>query len=103
MPFMREMPVFKGLKTATELALMSPGERDTYMWEFDAHRTDLAAYDYAIKEGYTEGKAQGMAQGMAQGKKDQAIETAQRMLAKGFDNETIAQLTGLTPDEISKL
>ena len=115
MPFMREMPVFKGLKTATELALMSPGERDTYMWEFDAHRTDLAAYDYAIKEGYEKGEAKGMAKGMAQGMakgmakgmaqgaKNQAIESARRMLAKGFDMETIADCTGLTPDEIAAL
>ena len=123
MPFMREMPVFKGLKTATELAQMSPDERDTYMWEFDAHRTDLAAYDYAIKEGFAQGEAQGMEQGMkqgmeqgmkqgieqgieqgmTQGAKKQAIETALRMLEKGFDSETIVQLTGLTFDEIAAL
>ena len=91
MPFTFEMPVFKGLKTATELALMSSDERDTYMWEFDAHRTDLAAYDYAIKEG------------MAAGAKQQAIATARKMKAKGLVIDTIADFTGLTPDEIAKI
>ena len=40
---------------------------------------------------------------MAQGAKNQAIESARRMLAKGFDIETIADCTGLTPDEIAAL
>jgi predicted transposase/invertase (TIGR01784 family) len=41
--------------------------------------------------------------GYAEGAKAQAIETARRMKAKGIDVATIAELTGLTPDEISKI
>ncbi len=112
MPFMREMPVFKGLKTATELALMSPSERDTYMWEYDAYRTDLAAYDYAIKEGFAEGETKGRAEGekkgRAEGEKkgraDAMREMARTLKAMGkMSIEEIATATGLTPDEISKI
>jgi predicted transposase/invertase (TIGR01784 family) len=44
-----------------------------------------------------------MAQGMAQGRAEALIETARKMLAKGLDIETVAELTGLTSDEIAKL
>ena len=111
MPFMKDMPVFKGLKTATELALMSPDERDTYMWEFDAHRTDLAAYDYAIKEGFAEGEAKGLAKGLAEGeakglakgRAEAMRETARNLKNAGLDIQFISQTTGLTAEEIEGL
>ncbi len=59
---------------------MSPDEMDAYMWEFDAHRTALAPY-----------------------KKDQAIETARKMKLRGYSVDVIADITNLTPDEISKI
>ena len=95
MPFMTEMPVFKGLKTAAEIALMSPAERDTYMWEYDAHRTDLAAYDYAIKEGLEEGRAEGRA--------EEKRTIVYKMKIDGMPIDLIVKYTGLTPDEISKI
>jgi len=103
MPFMTEMPVFKGLKTAAEIALMSPAERDTYMWEYDAHRTDLAAYDYAIKEGLEEGLAKGMAEGRAEGRAEEKRTIVYKMKIDGMPIDLIVKYTGLTPDEISKI
>ena len=42
-------------------------------------------------------------QGMEEGKKRREIEIAENALAQGFDNETIAKLTGLTNEEIENL
>ena len=123
MPFTFEMPVFRGLKTATELAMMSADEMDAYMWEYDAHRTDLAAYDYAIKEGHEKGLAKGLAkgeklgmkkglakglekgraEGRAEGRADAMRETAKNLRDAGLDMPFIVEITGLTEDEIINL
>ena len=41
--------------------------------------------------------------GERKGKRKEKQETASRMLAKGFDAETVAELTDLSVDEIKKL
>ena len=50
-------------------------------------------------EGLAEGELKGKAEGLAEGK----IEIAKKMLAKGQDPESIAEITGLTLDEITSL
>jgi flagellar biosynthesis/type III secretory pathway protein FliH len=54
-------------------------------------------------EGLAQGKAEGMAQGQAEGMKLGKIETARKMMAKGFSTEDIFDLTGLSAAEICKL
>lgn len=91
MPFTMEMPVFKGLKTAAEIASMTRNERESYILEYDAYRTSLAAWDYAIKEG------------RAEGEHNANLATARKMLSKGFSVDSIADITGLSPSEIASL
>ena len=43
-----------------------------------------------------EGRAQGMAQGVARGR----LEVAERMLARGMDIATVAELTGIPVEEL---
>jgi len=52
---------------------------------------------------FGKGKEQGLQQGRAEGAQQNAIETAKRMKAKGFDIQTIADLTQLSVDDIEKL
>ncbi len=54
-------------------------------------------------EGLAEGEAKGRAEGLAEGAKKQAIETARNAKALGLPVETIAQLSGLSEDEINGL
>ena len=127
MPFTMEMPVFKGLKTAAEIANMTRNERESYILEYDAYRTSLAAWDYAIKEGRAkglqegrakglqegrakglqEGRAEGLqegrAEGRAEGEHNAKLATARKMLSKGFSVDSIADITGLSPSEIASL
>lgn len=57
-----------------------------------------------LKEGMKEGKKQGLQQGLQQGSHEKAIETAKNLLALGLGTtEQIAQATGLSQSEISKL
>ena len=54
-------------------------------------------------EGIAEGRAEGIAEGRAEGEHKKAIEMAQKLKAKGFSDEDIADITGLTLSEIKRL
>ena len=49
------------------------------------------------------GRAEGEAKGRAEGEAKNRAETARRMLDMNFTSEQIAQVTGLSPDEINAL
>ena len=53
--------------------------------------------------GRAEGKAEGITVGKAEGKKQQALETAEKMLKAGFNLRLINEFTGLTEAEILQL
>ena len=80
---------------------------DGDMYAYNDALLEIMTHRNAMKnereDGYAEGKAEGRAEGIAEGAKQQAIATARRMKAKGLDIDTIADFTGLTPDEISKI
>ena len=99
MPFVDRKPVFRNVKTMAEFAKMSRSERSAYMMEYDAYRTDLAAYDYGMKTSRAEGRAEGLAEGELQAK----LAVARSLKAAGVDISIIANSTGLTPDEIAKI
>ena len=62
-------------------------------------RDILAQKDFAVKEALAEGRAEGLAEGETKGKR----ETAKNMLVKGFDKNTICEITGLSQKEIQCL
>jgi predicted transposase/invertase (TIGR01784 family) len=57
------------------------------------------AIDEAKAEGYTEGRAEGMEKGMVTANR----ENAKKMKALGLSSDVIAQVTGLTAEEIEGL
>jgi predicted transposase/invertase (TIGR01784 family) len=54
-------------------------------------------------KGLAEGKAKGLAEGKAEGEKKANLKIAQKMLEKKMDINLIAELTGLTKEEIKSL
>jgi len=68
-----------------------------------------AEYDRArfenmdAKTQYYTAELKGKAEGEAKGKAEKTFEVAQKMKQKGMSNEDIAEITGLTPEEIEKL
>ena len=103
MPFVDRKPVFRNVKTMAEFAKMSRSERSAYMLEYDAYRTDIAAYDYGMKTSRAEGLAEGRAEGLAEGERNANLATARKMLAKGFSIDEICEITGLTKEEIAAI
>ena len=61
------------------------------------------SYQQGIEKGMEEGMKQGMAKGEEVGKSQRSIEIAKNMLAKGMDEATIQEITGLTEDQILQI
>jgi len=80
----------KGLKQVAEfltLQSLTPAEKRDYYRELENNRFTKSVLDTARIDG----------------KRENAMETASKMKAKGFDNETIHELTGLPMHVIEKL
>ncbi|WP_433863486.1 hypothetical protein [Sphingobacterium thalpophilum] len=56
-----------------------------------------------LEKGLAEGLEKGRAEGLAEGEHKQAIESARKMLSKGYNEKDISDVTGLSVDEIEKL
>lgn len=54
-------------------------------------------------EGMKKGLKQGMEKGMEQGMSQRSLEIAKKMLAKGMDEATVMDMTGLSAEEIKLL
>ena len=57
----------------------------------------------ALARGYTKGFAIDFAKEFAKGMHDQALAIAQRMIAAGYDRETIKEITDLTDSQLAEL
>jgi predicted transposase/invertase (TIGR01784 family) len=76
-----------------------------------AYRDIKNSIDTAKREGKEEGLAEGMEKGLAEGMKKgmekgmnkRSLEIARKMLAKGMDEASIMDMTGLTSEEIKLL
>ncbi|MEG1149655.1 MAG: transposase, partial [Niameybacter sp.] len=56
-----------------------------------------------LQEEKEQAKKVGLEQGLEQGEKRKALEVAKTAIAKGLDDETISELTGIPIEEIKML
>ena len=76
-----------------------------------AYRDIKNSVDTAKREGIAEGKEIGMKEGMEKGREEgraegmnlRSLEIARKMLAKGMDEASIMDMTGLTAEDIKLL
>ena len=91
---------FERLFEACEISRFTPEEKLKYehdmMTERDYTNILNTCRTEALAEGLAEGEAKGLAEGEARGK----MEVARAMKAKGLETALIAELTGLTEEEI---
>jgi predicted transposase/invertase (TIGR01784 family) len=69
----------------------------------EVERYERQIYEDGQEEGIEKGIKQGEQRGKKRGEKIKAVEIATRLKVKGFDDEIIAEVTGLTPVEITQL
>ena len=87
--------VFGRLFDVAEYARLDDEERKNYVNAMNTARDTYNQIAYALKKGHKEGREEG--------REEKAYEIARKMIAKGLDVDTIADLTGLTMDEILTL
>nr|AXS01284.1 transposase [uncultured bacterium] len=95
-----------GLKEAGEkldLLKMSPEERRAY----ERHLDNTADFNSMMRtnaeKNREEGREEGKAEGLAQGKAEATIENAKKMKNKGYPAKDIAEITGLSIEEVESL
>ncbi|MDD6003222.1 MAG: hypothetical protein PUC50_13625, partial [Bacteroidales bacterium] len=113
--FTNDIPLFKQLGKLASYSELSPELQVQYDDSFNNYLAYMGQQEYKLKEGIKigwekgeakgrkEGRAEGEKIGMEKGARAQAIETARKMKAKGYSIDIIADITGLTPDEIAEL
>ncbi|HAI76011.1 MAG TPA: hypothetical protein DCM08_07145 [Microscillaceae bacterium] len=82
-----------------EIANYNPQERMEYEKSLKAQRDLFAIINTAEEKAKQEGKIEGK----IEGKVEKTIEVARKAIEKGFDNNTIQELTGLSMQEIERL
>jgi predicted transposase/invertase (TIGR01784 family) len=73
------------------------------MWRMDYAATMRNATRKGMEKGLAEGLEKGMEKGVEKGESKNKIETARKMKSKGYSFTEIADITGLTEEEIEKI
>ena len=101
------------LPTTEELEIS--GFSDAELWAYDKFWDSVSVERTLIddsyqkgkekgkEEGIAEGMEKGMKQGMEKGMNLRSLEIARKMLAKGIDDASVMDMTGLTAEEIKLL
>ena len=111
MPFTAQKKIFKRLAELADSRCLSLEEQEKYdesLKAADDYYGVLMSYymngiDEGEAKGIAKGEARGFAKGEARGSHHKSLEIARKMLAKGMDENTIMEITGLTQEEIRKL
>ena len=69
----------------------------------NVYRDIVNAIRTAEKKKYAEGHVDGEAEGLAKGRKEGRTEVAKTMLNKGMSTEIVAEMTGLSIDELQQI
>ena len=85
------------LPTTEELEIS--GFTDAELWAYDKFWDSVSVERTLIDDSYQKGMEKGLEKGMKNGK----IEIARKMLAKGMDEATVMDMTGLTAEEIKQM
>ena len=95
MPFKLRKAVFQRLEDIVDIASLSKEDRIKYDESIKTYRDNLVTEAYALQKGRTEGRAEGFLEANRR--------NARAMKAKGLPMELIAEITGLSAQEINDL
>ena len=93
------------LPTTEELEIsgFTDAELRAYDKFWDSVSVERTLIDDSYQKGKEKGKEEGIAEGMEKGMNLRSLEIARKMLAKGMDEASIMDMTGLTAEEIKLL
>ena len=115
LPWAAQSAVFKKLESIADVGGMTRAERLQYDEALKKYRDTISVFEgvrmegreegrkEGLKEGRKEGRKEGMEMGVLKGRKEGMVENARKMKAYGLALEMIADITGLTIDEVRDL
>lgn len=99
-PRVLQEKVFAHLFEAAEIAKFSRVERYEYEESLKAYRDWFSVMATAELRGEERGKEKGLKEGLEKGRIEEQLRNARGLKARGVDAEIIAQVTGLSVDDI---
>ena len=99
LPFTAQKKIFDHLAKLPDVRFLSSEEREKY----DESIKAVDDYYGVLMSYYMNGIDEGVAKGEARGSHHKSLEIAKKMMAKGMDENTIMEITGLAQEEIRKL
>ena len=107
MPFKARKSVFEELEKIADISALSKEDQEKYEHIIKVYRDNLVTEQWAIEKGLEKGRKEGLKKGLEEGRKEgieiERLKNARGMKAKGYPLEDIAQITGLSVEEIQKL
>ena len=107
LPWAAQSAVFKKLESIADVGAMTRAERLQYDEALKKYRDTISVFEgvrmEGREEGRKEGRKEGMEMGVLKGRKEGMVENARKMKAYGLALEMIADITGLTIDEVRDL
>ena len=109
MQFLEERPdalrqeIFDLLFEAAEIATFTPEDKVKYEFEMTTERDIRNQIAFAKKNARAEGKTEGKAEGKSEGLLERSIETARKMLSKGYPVEEIVEISELPIEQVLAL
>ena len=98
-PDQAQAPGLNAARERLKLDRMSKDELKAYY----RHLDNIVILRDNINTERAEGRAEGIAEGLEAGRQEERRQNAIRMKAKGFPAQDIADITGLSPEEIDRL
>lgn len=99
LPFTAQKKIFDHLAKLADVRCLSSEEQEKY----DESIKAVDDYYGVLMSYYMNGIDEGVAKGEARGSHHKSLEIAKKKMAKGMDENTIMEITGLTQEEIRKL
>ena len=107
LPWAAQSAVFKKLESIADVGAMTRAERLQYDEALKKYRDTISVFEGVRMEGIMEGQKKGMEMGVLKGReeglKEGMIANARKMKSYGLALEMIADITGLTIDEVRDL
>ena len=94
--------VFQRLASIAEVAALSKEERREYDESLRKFRDTISVMEGQFLEGEEKGRAEAKAEAEAKARQEK-LESARKMKAKGFSDDDIVEIIGITPEELKAL
>lgn len=103
LPWAAQSAVFKKLESIADVGAMSRDERLKYDEALRKYRDTINVFEGVRMDGLMEGRMEGLMEGRMEGQRSEKMENARKMKTYGLALDMIAEITGLSIEEVRGL